>query len=358
MNPRPRTVRLTAAGASVLFMTVCCALCGMQLGNNYVFLIACLAGGIVVASLAIARNNLRGIDARRRLPFHIFAGTTVYSTILLENRRAHLPAVQLLVHDTITSEPVAGEQPVSAVPYVPAGSRLESKQAVRFFTRGRAAFATITITSTFPFGLFRASRSVPLPEGVVVYPRLRPIPASLLPPETGFARAEALLVSGPRGEDEFAGLREFRPGDNPKLIHWKSSARLPDRRLVKELEGTATRRVAVFFDTFLPDGNGHRGARFNRAVSLACSLVRELVARSYQVDFTIFGPRQQKHQIAHHDKALFRLFHTMALLEPTRQEEERVAVPGPRRYARIPTLTIRPAALAPKKPITDTLRWQ
>ena len=346
--------RFTRAGRSISAGALICGICALQLENNYLFLIACLAFGLVLASGVCAVRNLTGLTAHRRVPFPLFAGTKAYTTIALEKERGRRPASLLVIRDSIRGRFSSTERPVSAVASVPAGGRAASRQAVRFFSRGPAEFTELRITSTFPFGLFRTTRTVPLRETVVVYPRLRPIPAALLPEERAPVRAEAAPLTGPRGDEEFAGLREFRPGDNPKLIHWKSSARIPERRLVRELEGNAARHVAVILDSRVPVDDWRLRARFERAVSIACSLVRELVARSYVVDITVLGSPEPSYRVAHHDKELFHFFHAMARLEPA---------PGTpddswRRYAPMPTVAVSPAKLAPRAPLEQILVWR
>jgi uncharacterized protein (DUF58 family) len=86
-----------------------------------------------------------------------------------------------------------------------------------------------------------------------------------------------------RGRDRFYGLREFRTGENPRLIHWKSSARL-GRPLVREMEDEDTRQVWILLDN-VPADPGLEGAheRFELAVSFAATLARELVGDGYQV---------------------------------------------------------------------------
>jgi uncharacterized protein (DUF58 family) len=71
--------------------------------------------------------------------------------------------------------------------------------------------------------------------GCTVYPR--PGPPSPLP--TADAQAAAQTGGHGRGDDEFSGLRAYVPGDAPRTLHWKASARTGDL-LVKQFErGTA-----------------------------------------------------------------------------------------------------------------------
>jgi uncharacterized protein (DUF58 family) len=84
---------------------------------------------------------------------------------------------------------------------------------------------------------------------------------------------------------EFEGLREFRPGDDPRDIHWRTSARR-GRHFVRQFEGNTGRVVVVALDdaqprTLLP--GGEPSAPFEAAVSLAASAALVLLRHGYQV---------------------------------------------------------------------------
>ncbi|MGH8280118.1 MAG: DUF58 domain-containing protein, partial [Gammaproteobacteria bacterium] len=89
------------------------------------------------------------------------------------------------------------------------------------------------VDTTYPFGLFRAWSWVYMPLRVLVYPA----PATDAPPlplpagNTGVGRSAA------QGEDDFAGLRDYRAGDSPRRIAWKASAR-ENRLLTKQFSGS------------------------------------------------------------------------------------------------------------------------
>ena len=78
-------------------------------------------------------------------------------------------------------------------------------------------------------GLFRAWAWVNMDIAVLVYPQ--PADTSTVPdrmPDPRNTGGQQQI-----GEEEFSGLREFRPGDSPRRVAWKSFARL-GTLLVKE----------------------------------------------------------------------------------------------------------------------------
>jgi uncharacterized protein (DUF58 family) len=260
----------------------------------------------------------------------------------------------------VTEDPVARRQlvvtPEVCVGWVPAGGRAESRHALRFFKHGIVAFDGVRLSSTFPLGLFRVTRTVPVAETAVVYPRLRPVPPALLPPERARGPAGTRSALSLRGEEEFAGLREFRPGDSPRRIHWRSSARLEGRLLVRELEQPADRRAALIFDARLGEVSSRTETRFARAVSVAASLAGELITQRYTVDVLLrTAAGHAAFEVARGDPDLFALFHALAVLRPEAGGRTSEAVP---RRRDVPTMVIRPESLVPRRPLEDVLRWQ
>jgi uncharacterized protein (DUF58 family) len=81
-------------------------------------------------------------------------------------------------------------------------------------------------------------------------------------------------------EGDFAGLRAFRPGDDRRDIHWRSSARrgLP---LVREHEDDTAREATVVLDDRAETCTNPE--TYERAISKAAGLCVELARRGYSV---------------------------------------------------------------------------
>jgi uncharacterized protein (DUF58 family) len=87
--------------------------------------------------------------------------------------------------------------------------------------RGLLRPGRLTLFTRFPVGLFYAWSYIDLDTHCVVYPR--PAPAGLpLPPLTP---ASAEGAGQALGSDDFAGLRQYHPGDSARHIAWKAAAR-------------------------------------------------------------------------------------------------------------------------------------
>lgn len=124
-----------------------------------------------------------------------------------------------------------------------------------------------------PFGLFQRCRKVKTPAtSLTVLPKRFSIPPIELPGGAAFkvsgeANTNTIGTSG-----EFVGLRDYRPGDPLRQIHWKSWARL-GRPIVKELEDTFYPRYGLIVDTHSCNRTDHQ---FEECISVAASFAASI----------------------------------------------------------------------------------
>ena len=90
---------------------------------------------------------------------------------------------------------------------------------------------------------------------------------------------------------EFLSLRDYRPGDPPRHLHWRSWART-GRPIVREFQDEYFDRQALILDTFSADGDA--GETFEAAVSLAASLALQARRPDSLLDLLFVG-----HDVVH-----------------------------------------------------------
>jgi uncharacterized protein (DUF58 family) len=101
--------------------------------------------------------------------------------------------------------------------------------------RGRLRLTRLEVATRYPFGLFRAWSVLHPDLDCLVYPAPAPAGRAPAPPaEPGPSGHQ----DAARGEDDFAGLKDYHPGDPPRRIAWKAHAR-GGELLVKEFAGAA-----------------------------------------------------------------------------------------------------------------------
>jgi uncharacterized protein (DUF58 family) len=195
----------------------------MNYNNSLGLALTFTLAGLGLVAMHHCHRNLLDLVLRFAGAEPVFAGQNACFTLLLDNRSGRARyGLQLEVN----------ERRSAALDLAPGESgRLTLELPTR--TRGILKLDRFSVSSTFPLGLFRAWSWIHLAPSVVVYPQ--PAATSRAPPhertDTGGAQDDT------QGEADFAGLRNFRPGDSPRRVAWKAYARAGEV-MVKQYAGT------------------------------------------------------------------------------------------------------------------------
>jgi len=185
---------------------------GLNYGNNLAIALGLLLGSLGLVAMHHCHGNLLGLTIRLAATEPAFAGGRVGFQLLVDNpTRAARPRVGIEV-----------QAARGALRDVPAQSSVPIDLELPARRRGTVHLRRLVIATTYPFGLFRAW-SVGHPDYVALaYPALAP--AGLTPPGVLTDTGGAQDHQG-RGDDDFAGLQPFQPGDSMGRIAWKAHAR-------------------------------------------------------------------------------------------------------------------------------------
>jgi len=117
--------------------------------------------------------------------------------------------------------------------------------------RGKVTLGPIVISASDPLGMFRLKRKMQETTELIIYPRPVAIDLGLF---TGSSKETS--VNHPQARrsvrGDFAGVREYREGDELRRIHWKTTARTQQLSVV-ELEETTVGSATILLD--LSKGN-------------------------------------------------------------------------------------------------------
>jgi uncharacterized protein (DUF58 family) len=150
--------------------------------------------------------------------------------------------------------------------------------------RGLLLHVALDITAAGPIGLYRAGRRelVSLTSPVPIGPR--PVDFDITWP-TPRAVAFGLAEGAPLGDDLFRSIRPYVRGDEPRRVHWRSTAH-HGRLMVRECDGTGVVAVQVVLDTGMP------GPLAEAVVEAAGAVCRGALGRGWLVHLvTIEAPR-------------------------------------------------------------------
>jgi uncharacterized protein (DUF58 family) len=181
----------------------------------------------------------------------------------------------------------AAEVAEHPLPELPAGGVAEVRVELRPLRRGLLNLAGVTVARRDPFGLVRGLRRIALPDTLLVLPRRYPVPPIRLAGTRKFQQGGVAQASSVGDSEEFAALRDYRPGDPRRRIHWRSWARV-GRPVVREHQDEFFARHALVLDTF---AGAEHGERFEAAVSVAASLAFALDTGESLLDLLFVGPR-------------------------------------------------------------------
>jgi uncharacterized protein (DUF58 family) len=145
---------------------------------------------------------------------------------------------------------------------------------LRLAHRGRYRLGPLRSSSRFPLGLVERSRVFSIKGEILIYPRIGRIAPSWRHRLIG-ATELASRMQPHQGvfHDDFHRLREFRPGDNPRAIHWRSTARRGEL-ILREFHQNREHTLAVVLDLCVPAADKDAGYE---TVEFALSFVASLL---------------------------------------------------------------------------------
>lgn len=181
------------------------------------FALTFLLSGIGMACMWMAYRNLLDLEISAGPASPAFAGDAAVFALQVNN----LDAGARIGVEGRTSP--AGNREATATLTLDGPGSGELAVSVPALRRGRLTLPRVTISSRFPFGLFRVWSYADFPLSTYVYPVPEPdAPPLPLTPRTDDSDDGMLHVTSDDGIDQ---LRKYRPGDPLHRIAWKHSAR-------------------------------------------------------------------------------------------------------------------------------------
>jgi hypothetical protein len=134
--------------------------------------------------------------------------------------------------------------------------------------RGYLRFTKTAIGKCDTFGLFRRFKKFNHKDSLLILPRLYEFPPIKLAGRRKYQHGGVNLASSVGDSEEFISLRDYRPGDPMRSIHWRSYAK-KGTPVVKEYQDEYFSRLGLVLDTF---AEGYPEIIFEEAVSVAASV--------------------------------------------------------------------------------------
>jgi uncharacterized protein (DUF58 family) len=229
---------------------------------------------LLVAAMAVAwifpRLQLRDIVVRRSLPTEATAGEPIEIRYEIDSGLWPRYGLELLdqvgdTHELALAAYVDHTRGVAAL-------RLRWVPPVR----GRRVFGDIVLQSGFPLGLSERRYSVSTPaQELIVYPSA--VPLRRLPIEGGAdAQVEHAAARMRGGRDDYLGSRAYRPGDEPRTVNWRGTAR-NNELVVREYDRSLERQFWIFLELSLDE---HRLPGRDGTLELMFSIAHSALLRA------------------------------------------------------------------------------
>lgn len=248
-------------------------------GQALPWAVAALLLAALVAGFAWPHWLVRRLSVTRSGPERAEEGDTIHFHVTMHNHgrlpRFMVEAVDWLPFVGAARGDGAGEKVLGVVAYIGGNTTRSFDVPLLCEKRGFYRLGPVGLASSFPLGLAEARQQKNGGvQTLTIYPDVFTIvslPLSGAPSE--IHRGGFLLPEG-AGAAEFSGLREYRRGDNPRHIHWPTTARL-NELMVKEFEPLASASLYFVLD-MSSDSNVGKGrhASFEYAVRIAASIGR------------------------------------------------------------------------------------
>ena len=284
---KPKTFSSRAAGhllhkPGLIFFSAVFVVAAWSNQTPIVLLMGLFLSAALVAK-TWSRLCLFGVTSHRTISeCRVFPGEKVTLTLHLANRKP-LPLPWVQVEDYIPAALTShgsGSGAESAL--VRRSAALLWYRSVRWTysmecnRRGYYPFGPIEMTSGDIFGLYACSLALTTDDCIIVYPKIFPVSRVPIPSihPMGNSRSERCLFQDPT---RTIGVRDYRPGDSLRHIHWKASARAQGLQ-VKVFEPTTTLKVALFLsvDSFHHLGT-FRPEDFELGISAVASISHDVI---------------------------------------------------------------------------------
>lgn len=234
------------AGFALTWASVFLAIVAVLIGSQALFFITTAMIATLGACHLQAWFSVRGLRVERVVPPSAQVGDLVAVEITLWSERPIRRPLVAVADSLPPGLPVADRSP--SLPIAPSYEEpVRTQYRFRPLKRGRYRWSGLVVEGTDVLGLVSKSREyATAATEMIVMPRAIPC-AVELPVAGGWGVSEAESGHTRGAGIEPRGVREYRPGDPLRLVHWRSTART-GRIVVKEFEAGSQATVALLID--------------------------------------------------------------------------------------------------------------
>jgi uncharacterized protein (DUF58 family) len=319
-------------GRNWLIGAIVIAVVALLLRQVLIALLAAAVALTIALVLLWQRKGLNRVTYRRSFSrSRAFPGEEVTLEIIIENAKL-LPLPWLEIVDEfpemlefpdnkLQPSSVSGVSVMRSYFNVGPYERVRRRYRVVCPKRGFHGFGHIYLKTGDIFGFTSIEKRFDRKDAMIVYPQIVPVVELGLPPKQPFGDERPIrpLVEDPL---RFRGVRPYSPGDPPRHIHWRATARTGALQS-KQFEPSSLPTLAMFLDvnTFEHFWEGLDPERLELAISATGSLAAHGLDIGRQVGLYVNAPMARGERTirigpSRHPSQLGRILDALAMLIP------------------------------------------
>ena len=310
--------RFTVSGIGLLCCLVAAIVMGLDTKQTMAYQIFTFLVAILLIAIACSWRFRDRFSLSRTLPKFATAGVKLRYAITIDNRTHKIqqglkitenfadPRPSIAVFSKI-SKPHKNRRSLTGKYYYPWSQEIARNRKAKIKTidlptllprsktkaileieplhRGITRLTGMTIARPDPLNIFNACQTISLPQSLLILPKRYKLPAFQLPGGRKSQSGGTALISSVGDSEEFVSLREYRPGDPLRKIHWKSWAKT-DKPIVKEEQEEYFVRHALILDTF---GDLEYSEIQEEAIAVAASFACDIRSQESLLDMMFVG---------------------------------------------------------------------
>src|SRR5579859_5067112 len=239
---------LPREGRFWLLLTFGLLLVGWFKGINLLMLLAYLMLALWMVNLVSSFRQVGSIRGRRWPLGPFFVGQESRWDVELTNDRKRASAGWRVV------DAGPAHEQSWFLDRIDGGQTVRWRARCRFHRRGLYRAEPLIAHCVHPFGLVQRTRKLVEAEDWVILPALGKLDAEAFRHWIARqARSDGRLIRTSRPSmvrhDDLHGLRQFRAGDSPRWIHWRTSARR-NQKMVREFEESSGQNLILVLDSW------------------------------------------------------------------------------------------------------------
>lgn len=211
LNQRRIFILPTQRGLGFALLIVLLMLIAFVYNNNLAYMLAFLLASIFFITILHTYQSMAGLTVQEGQTTHVFSGEAAGFGVIIDNPTTiERRSVRLRLNKTAEHLDIKPQGKTHLTLY-----DLTKK-------RGWHQAGTVTLSSMYPLGLFRAWSPIRFNAKALVYPK--PVNQQVPFPEAPLS-SDQQVGHYKKGGDEFYGLQSYQAGDPIRHIHWKAYAK-------------------------------------------------------------------------------------------------------------------------------------